>query len=140
MIYISAFLILLGTSAIAESILVSKTIHAGTIITKRHIVLKEVSIEGVYSDPSQVIGLRSNEILYSGQPILYGQLSEAILISRNEVIRLFAYYGNISIEVQGRALRAGSKNEIIEVMNLESRKILSAKVTDLGVAQVNIQQ
>ncbi|MGT0065539.1 flagellar basal body P-ring formation chaperone FlgA [Helicobacter pylori] len=59
-----------------------------------------------------------------------------IIVRKNDIITGVYEEGQISIEISLKALENGALNQIIQVKNLESNKILKAKVLSSSKAQI----
>ncbi len=74
--------------------------------------------------------------LYAGRPVRVGDLDTPALIERNEIVSLAFSRGNLSIIAEGRALSRGGLNDLVRVMNLESRIPVTGRVTAPGLVEV----
>ncbi|WP_425092245.1 flagellar basal body P-ring formation chaperone FlgA [Tropicimonas sp. S265A] len=125
-------LILAPISGQADSLLAARTIRSQTILTEDDITKSEQVFAGAISDPSQVIGMESREIIYAGRPITVGQLGRPALIQRNEIITLIFETPIMRIETEARSLGRAGLGETVRVMNLNSRTTVSGTVTASG--------
>jgi flagella basal body P-ring formation protein FlgA len=133
---ICAFLIL-STSANADTVVASRTIPAKSIIAASDLVIDTISIPGVVSDPSDIIGMEARVALYAGRPIRQADVGFPAVVERNQIIALL-YSGNgLMISTEGRALGRAGPGDIVRVMNLSSRATVMARVGADGVAYVH---
>lgn len=59
-----------------------------------------------------------------------------IIVRKNDIITGVYEEGQISIEISLKALENGALNQIIQAKNLESNKILKAKILSGSKAQI----
>ncbi len=137
MIRLTAVMLLLSTSAGAEALVATRTIPARSIIGPEDLLLRDVTIVGGISDPSEAIGQEARVALYAGRPIRAGDISAPAIVERNQLIQLIYQNGAVVISTEGRALERAGAGDWIRVMNLSSRTSVTAQVLETGAAQVN---
>lgn len=87
-------------------------------------------------DPTPLIGSRSKRDIRPGQPI---RASQICVICKGDQITLIAQTSNLQIKSMVRALQDGSFGDMIRVTNLQSGREVSAKVSGVGSAVINMQ-
>ncbi len=100
---------------------------------------KERVLFGVLSNPllEGAIGKVSAKNFIPPNTLLSTDKTQALIIVRkNDIITGVYEEGQISIEISLKALENGALNQIIQVKNLESNKILKAKVLSSSKAQI----
>ncbi|GAA8816440.1 flagellar basal body P-ring formation chaperone FlgA [Helicobacter pylori] len=94
---------------------------------------------GVLSNPllEGAIGKVSAKNFIPSNTLLSADKTQALIIVRkNDIITGVYEEGQISIEISLKALENGALNQIIQAKNLESNKILKAKVLSSSKAQI----
>ncbi|GAA6945756.1 flagellar basal body P-ring formation protein FlgA [Helicobacter pylori] len=100
---------------------------------------KERVLFGVLSNPllEGAIGKVSAKNFIPPNTLLSADKTQALIIVRkNDIITGVYEEGQISIEISLKALENGVLNQIIQAKNLESNKILKAKVLSSSKAQI----
>ncbi|WP_180454249.1 flagellar basal body P-ring formation chaperone FlgA [Helicobacter pylori] len=100
---------------------------------------KERVLFGVLSNPllEGAIGKVSAKNFIPPNTLLNTDKTQALIIVRkNDIITGVYEEGQISIEISLKALENGALNQIIQAKNLESNKILKAKVLSSSKAQI----
>ncbi len=100
---------------------------------------KERVLFGTLSNPllEGAIGKVSAKNFIPPNTLLSADKTQALIIVRkNDIITGVYEEGQISIEISLKALENGALNQIIQVKNLESNKILKAKVLSSSKAQI----
>ncbi|MCR8549510.1 flagellar basal body P-ring formation protein FlgA [Salipiger sp. P9] len=123
--------------ALAETVVVTKTIRAQDIVTADAVRLDPAPIPGAYAALGDVIGQEARITLYPGRPVMLGAVGEPALIDRNQIVELVFVRGGLRIVTEGRALARGSAGERIRVMNMASRSTLFGTVTGDGTVTVS---
>lgn len=106
-------------------------IPAGTVIEPAH-------ISGQTEDTAPLIGRQATRTIFPGRTIKLADTQRADLVSRNDMIRIIARKGPLTVETKGRALGAGAEGDGILIMNLDSRRTLSGVIIGPGVVEVSI--
>ncbi|GAA8548111.1 flagellar basal body P-ring formation chaperone FlgA [Helicobacter pylori] len=100
---------------------------------------KERVLFGALSNPllEGAIGKVSTKNFIPPNTLLSTDKTQALIIVRkNDIITGVYEEGQISIEISLKALENGALNQIIQAKNLESNKILKAKVLSSSKAQI----
>ncbi|MDO5642524.1 MAG: flagellar basal body P-ring formation chaperone FlgA [Paracoccus sp. (in: a-proteobacteria)] len=113
------------------AIVAARDLPAGTLITPEDLAWDE-TVPGGLSDPDLAVGKQVRVAIYRGRPVVPGALRVPVLVSRNQIVRITFDSGALRIEAEGRALSEGAAGDMVRVMNLSSRKTLSALVTPDG--------
>ena len=127
---------LLGSAALADTVVAARTIPAQTLIAAEDLLLRDQSIPGAINDPQFVIGMEARVALYAGRPIRSGDIGFPAVVERNAIITLHYQRGGLMISTEGRALGRAGPGEIIRVMNLSSRSTVSARIGADGAGYV----
>lgn len=123
-------------SAMAEDVVAARNIRAGELITAADIVTpgeREAMRRAV-----KIIGMEAARTVYKGQTLDEEDLRQPTLIKRNAIVHMEFNKGPMVIQAEGRALDQGGKGELIRVMNLVSKRVVTATVT--GTDSVKAKQ
>ncbi|MEM9234496.1 MAG: flagellar basal body P-ring formation chaperone FlgA, partial [Pseudomonadota bacterium] len=82
------------------------------------------------------VGRQTTKTIFPGRVISLADTREADLVIRNGIVRVQARKGPLTIETKGRALGAGAAGDEILVMNIESRRTVTATITGPGIVEV----
>ncbi|PIE08352.1 MAG: flagella basal body P-ring formation protein FlgA [Rhodobacterales bacterium] len=129
-------LVALATPAPAETVLAARTIRARTLITAADVTLSEGEVAGAYTSLEEVIGSEARVAIYAGRPVRSGEIGQAAVVDRNQVVTLVYASGGLVISTEGRSLGRAGTGEIVRVMNLGSRQTVSGRVQDDGTVVV----
>lgn len=118
----------------ARPIVKGETLNAGNISYARMDVGRLTT--GYYTDLSAVEGLVSRRMLNPGTPLNKYLIEKPVLVKRNSSVMIVARMGGIEVTTYGQALQDGQEGQIIRVQNINSRKLMTAKVVDVGTVEV----
>lgn len=91
---------------------------------------------GYITDVNKVVGLASRRSLASGAVVTAGALVKPVLIKRGSAVKIVATGGGIEVTAGGQALQDGAEGQAIRVKNVNSNKIIIARVLDDASVQV----
>lgn len=131
------FILLAAVSpAYAETVVATRTIPARAVITIDDVTIKGEATARAIGDLQNIIGMEARVSLFSGHPIRTGDIGQPAVVERNQIIPLLFEKNGLVISTDGRALGRAGPGDTIRVMNIGSRKTVSATIGDNGVAYV----
>ncbi len=96
--------------------------------------LKPVDVAGLpadrIDDPEMVIGKRTRRALDSGTVLRPDLLEFPPLVKRGDRVRIIAESAGLRISAFGQVKQKGAQGELIPVVNLDSNKVIHARVVD----------
>ena len=130
-------LALLPTTALADSVVATRTIRPQEIIPADAVRLDPTQVNGAYSPLDAVIGQEARVAIYPGRVVMRGSVGEPAMVDRNQAVELIYEVGGLTIRAEGRALGRGAVGERIRVMNSDSRTVLFGTVAPNGSIMVS---
>ncbi len=91
---------------------------------------------GALSDPAEVVGMEARSSLRANAPLSRKDFQRPILISRGDKITISFEMAGMKLTSRAKAMDDGAKGDVIDVMNLQSRRIVPATVTSRGRVRV----
>jgi flagella basal body P-ring formation protein FlgA len=105
-----------------------KTIEAADV------ELKAVDVAGLpadrIDDPETAIGKRTRRALDSGTVLRPDLLEFPPIVKRGDRVRIIAESAGLRISAYGQVKQKGAQGELIPVVNLDSNKVVYARVVD----------
>ncbi|WDI31543.1 flagellar basal body P-ring formation chaperone FlgA [Hyphococcus flavus] len=98
-------------------------LRAGAILHE-----SDLATDGDKAAYEPFIGMELKRAVYAGKVITANDIGMPTLIDRNAIVMLEFERGPLLITTEGRALDAGAVGEMVRVMNLSSKIILTAEV------------
>ena len=132
-----ACLVLLAFCRTADSgeVFVTRTLAAGTIVSMPDLSTNDEEARDL---SEEMVGLEVRRAIYAGHRIVSSDLGPPTLVRRNEVVVMTYRSGALGLRAEGRAMSAGGVGEVVDVMNLSSKRTVRAVVT--GRRQVEIHR
>lgn len=127
--------------AIYKNIVVTtQDLQPGEVITDMNLALERRNVgrfSSYYTDKDKVIGLVvKHDFVPSGTMLNESLLSILQVIKRGNLVSIVAHNGTIEAVTTGVALQNGGVGQFIRVQNLQSKRMLSAKVIDATTVEV----
>ncbi len=114
-------------SAAAQDLIATRNIRAGEIIAAADI--DAPSSREALRRAVAIIGMETSRAVYRGQTLDDGALRKPTLVERNAIVYMEYNSGPMTLSAEGRALDKGAMGERIRVMNLASKRVVTAIVT-----------
>ena len=92
--------------------------------------------DGFYTSAQQILGFELNRSLTDNTPLSPKLLTAPMLVQKGDSVTIQAGSNGITVEMAGTALEAGSLNQLIEVKNNKSERVVKASVTGYGQVKV----
>ncbi len=86
----------------------------------------------VVADAKAVIGQAARHALRPGQPLRQGDLMRAELVQRNEPVTILYQVPGIVLTLRGKAMDSGAEGDVINVLNIQSKRTVQGVVTGDG--------
>jgi len=125
-----SFEALVPTRAIAQG----EVMRASDLVPARR--PKSEAAPNVIREPEQAVGMVAKRPLRAGQAIRESDFAKQELIARNETVTISYEVPGINVSIRGQALEPGAQGDLINVLNVQSKKTLQATVTGRGRVSV----
>ncbi|UTW54182.1 flagellar basal body P-ring formation chaperone FlgA [Kordiimonas sp. SCSIO 12610] len=119
----------------------ARTIKPGEVISEDDITWQDVSIKRIsnrtISSANALIGQTVKRPIKAGKILVASDVQTPVAIAKGEQLTLIYKVGSMQLTAGARALENGGVGDIINVMNLQSRQSVEAKITSPGLATVS---
>lgn len=126
-----------GTAlATVEVVTVSRSLSRGAVVRASDIAIErrpraQVTPDMV-TDAAQAIGRAARNTVSAGRPLRSGDLTKPHLVERNAFVTLVYEVPGITLTMRGKANEAGSEGDVVEVLNIQSKRVVHGVVTGQG--------
>lgn len=120
---------------IAPMFTAARQLEFGKILEPGDISFKTSSCrsESIPGSLEDLLGLKLKRPLETGEPICGCDVEPVFLVKRGERVRFYSRAGTVTIETMAKALDSGALNDVIRVVNLDSRRVITGQVVGKGV-------
>jgi flagella basal body P-ring formation protein FlgA len=126
-----------GTAlATVEIVTVSRSLSRGALVRPSDIVMErrprlQVTADMI-TDPAQAVGRAARNTLTAGRPLRGTDLAKPHLVERNAFVTLVYEVPGITLTMRGKASESGSEGDVVEVLNIQSKRVVHGVVTGQG--------
>lgn len=93
---------------------------------------------GYYTRIEDATGMIARRSLSRGAPLSANMLARPTLVRRGERVTLVAGNAAIQVRTEGRALRDGTRGQLIAVRNVRSNRVIEGVVVSPGIVEVRL--
>jgi flagella basal body P-ring formation protein FlgA len=117
------------------------SLPAGTVLAPEHIAMRPISIrqadaQGI-PNYDQLIGKALNRPSRDGMLLRANDVSVPLTIAKNDLVTIVFQQGPMTLTVKGQAITSAAQGEALQVLNLASRRIISATAISPGAVAVS---
>lgn len=113
----------------------------GDVITAADIEWREIRAErigrAVVTDAGELIGQSPRRPLLPGTPLRATDVQRPELVAKGALVTMVLASPGLTLSATGRAIEAGGEGEVIQVMNVQSRKTVPATIVGHNQVQVS---
>jgi flagella basal body P-ring formation protein FlgA len=119
-----------------EAAVLLRTVARGDIVKPSDLVVerrpKSELVAATVTTVEQAAGLVAKRALQPGKPIRQADLMKPELVARNETVTIVFEVPGIMLTTRGKALEAGAQGDLVNVLNVQSKRTVQATVTGPG--------
>jgi flagellar basal body P-ring formation protein FlgA len=119
----------------AEAVIPLRAIAAGEVIKSSDVMIeRRPKTEAIAIE--DVLGFAAKRALKPGQVIRAGDVAKQELVGRNETVTIYYEAPGMVLTIRGKALDAGAMGDVVNVLNIQSKRTIQATVS--GPGRVNV--
>jgi flagellar basal body P-ring formation protein FlgA len=127
--------------ALAPVVVAASSIKRGTILTQEHVKIATKDIADSSSpclDPRDILGKKTNRNIKEGNIIERVWVDSPPMVIKGQMVKIIINHGNLHLSTTGMANMNGSKDQVIRVLNINSKKLIFCRVTAPGIVEVQL--
>ncbi|MGV8918323.1 MAG: flagellar basal body P-ring formation chaperone FlgA [Pseudomonas sp.] len=125
-----------------QVVVVKRPIRRDSVIVDEDVFLTERDIsqmpQGYMTSLEEAVGQKATRQMVNGQILTPLQLEQAEVIHKGDQVIITAKSGSLQVRMPGEALSNGGLNEQIRIRNLNSQRVIKARVTAPGQVEVSL--
>jgi flagella basal body P-ring formation protein FlgA len=119
----------------AEAVIPLRAIATGEVIRSSDVMIERRPKTEVIAI-EDVLGFAAKRALKPGQVIRAGDVAKQELVGRNETVTIYYEAPGMVLTIRGKALDAGAMGDVVNVLNVQSKRTIQATVS--GPGRVNV--
>jgi flagellar basal body P-ring formation protein FlgA len=120
-------------AVLTRSVERSEVLKSGDVVTERR---PKAEVGGDAATRQRAVGMQMRKAVRAGQALKVADLAKPDLVQRDENVTLIYETAGLYLTVRGKAIEAGTEGDVVNVLNLQSKRTVSGVV--IGRAQVAI--
>lgn len=125
--------------AMADVVTAVEKINKGTTISSRRLKMSRqnlVHLQNPFFNSEELIGMRAKRTIHSGRVLDKRDIETLPIINKGELVKIFANKGSMFLSTSGIAKMDGRLGDIIQIENINSKKLIYCRVNSPGVVTV----
>jgi flagella basal body P-ring formation protein FlgA len=124
-----------------EAAVLARGIERNEVIKSSDVVIErrpksEVGADGAARD--RAVGMQARRQLRAGQAVRNADLAKPDLVQRDQSVTLIYETPGLYLTIRGKALEGGTEGDVVNVLNLQSKRTVSGVVTGRGLVSVAV--
>ena len=124
-----------------EAAVLARGVERNEVIKSSDIVIErrpkaEVGADAAARD--RAVGMQARRQLRAGQALKTADLAKPDLVQRDQSVTLTYESPGLYLSVRGKALEGGTEGDVVNVLNLQSKRTISGVVTGRGQVSVSV--
>ena len=113
---------------------------AGTILLPEHIAMSPVPAGQAnayaFAPIEQLVGMALNRQSREGMMLRLSDVSAPLAVTKNDLVTIMYRRGPLTLTVKGQAITSASRGSSLQVLNLMSKRVISATAVAPGTVEV----
>lgn len=113
---------------------------AGTILLPEHLIMQPVPAGQAnayaFAPIEQLVGMALNRQSREGMLLRLSDVSAPLEVSKNDLVTIIYRRGPMTLTVKGQAITSASRGSSLQVLNLMSKRVISATAVAPGTVEV----
>lgn len=117
----------------------NRSVKTGDVITSDLITVEKRLLTNpreVIVSAVQMMGMQAARFLNAGQTIAYADLKKEQVMKKGQMVKAVAGRSNFEVSISAQVEEAGAIGDVIKVRNLDSQKVVAARVIDKGIVRI----
>lgn len=123
-----------------EAAVLARSVERNEILKSSDVVVErrpKAEVGGEAASRDRAVGMQARRQLRAGQPIRIADLVKPDLVQRDQSVTLIYETPGLYLTVRGKALDGGTEGDVVNVMNLQSKRTVTGVVTGRGQVTIS---
>lgn len=122
-----------------EAAILSRNIERNEIVKTADVLIErrpKTEIGADLASRDRAVGMQARKPLRAGQPLRSADLAKPDLVQRDQTVTLTYETAGLYLTMRGKATEGGTEGDIVNVMNLQTKRIVQGTV--IGPGQISV--
>src|SRR5204863_2163807 len=124
-----------------EAAVLARNVERNEVLKSSDVLVERRAKAEVGSDAAtrdRAVGMQARRQLRAGQALRVADLAKPDLVQRDQNVTLIYETTGLYLTVRGKALDSGTEGDVVNVMNLQSKRAVSGTVTGRGQVSITV--
>ena len=124
-----------------EAAVLARNIERNEVLKSSDVLVErrpKAEVGGDAATRDRAVGMQARRQLRAGQSVRVADLAKPDLVQRDQNVTLIYDTPGLYLTVRGKALEGGTEGDVVNVMNLQSKRTVSGAVTGRGQVSITV--
>ena len=124
-----------------EAAVLARNVERSEVLKSSDVLVERRAKSEVGSDATsrdRAVGMQARRQLRAGQALRVADLARPDLVQRDQSVTLIYEATGLYLTVRGKAMESGTEGDVVNVMNLQSKRTVSGTVTGRGQVSISV--
>jgi flagellar basal body P-ring formation protein FlgA len=124
-----------------EAAVLARTVERNEVLKSSDVTVErrpKAEVGGDAASRDRAVGMQARRQLRAGQAVRVADLAKPDLVQRDQNVTLIYETPGLYLTVRGKAIEGGTEGDVVNVMNLQSKRTISGVVTGRGQVSITV--
>jgi len=124
-----------------EAAVLARTVERNEVLKSSDVTVErrpKAEVGGDAASRDRAVGMQARRQLRAGQAVRVADLVKPDLVQRDQNVTLIYESPGLYLTVRGKAIEGGTEGDVVNVMNLQSKRTISGVVTGRGQVSITV--
>jgi flagella basal body P-ring formation protein FlgA len=124
-----------------EAAVLARNVERNEVIKSSDVVVErrpKAEVGGEVASRDRAVGMQARKQLRAGQALKTADLAKPDLVQRDQSVTLIYESTGLYLTIRGKALEGGTEGDVVNVLNLQSKRTVSGVVTGRGQVSISV--
>jgi len=124
-----------------EAAVLARNLERNEVIKSSDVVVErrpKAEVGSDFASRDRAVGMQARKQLRAGQALKTADLAKPDLVQRDQSVTLIYESTGLYLTIRGKALEGGTEGDVVNVLNLQSKRTVSGVVTGRGQVSISV--
>jgi flagella basal body P-ring formation protein FlgA len=124
-----------------EAAVLARSVERNEVLKSSDVMVErrpKAEVGGEAATRDRAVGMQARRQLRAGQAVKVADLAKPDLVQRDQNVTLIYESPGLYLTVRGKAIEGGTEGDVVNVMNLQSKRTVSGVVTGRGQVSISV--
>lgn len=124
-----------------EAAVLARNVERNEVLKSSDVLVErrpKAEVGGEAASRDRAVGMQARRQLRAGQAVKVADLAKPDLVQRDQNVTLIYESPGLYLTVRGKAIEGGTEGDVVNVMNLQSKRTVSGVVTGRGQVSISV--